>query len=156
MEKAILICGRLCCGKSTYTEKLKKERRAAVLSCDDLMLALFPEQLGDSHEEFSKKAQGYLLERAADLLGLGVPVILEWGFWTRESRRQADAFFRGRGFETEWHYLSLDRETWRGFIEKRNREGAKNAYYVDENLIKKCEALFEPPAENEMDIVVRF
>ena len=81
--KAILICGKICCGKSTYTETLRRERHAAVLSCDDLTLALFDEHLGNDHERVTQKAQSYLLQRARELLKLGVPVILEWGFCTK-------------------------------------------------------------------------
>lgn len=150
--KAILICGKICCGKTTYTQQLKQERGATVLSCDELMLALFPEQLGDRHEEISQKAQAYLFQRAADLLELGVPVILEWGFWTKEGRRGAEEFFRSRGFETEWHYIEVPGETWKRLLEKRNQAASSDAYYVDPNLARKCEDLFEPPEPDEIDV----
>ena len=147
--KAILICGKICCGKSTYTETLRRERHAAVLSCDDLTLALFDEQLGNDHERVTQKAQSYLLQRARELLKLGVPVILEWGFWTKESRKSASRFFREQGFETEWHYLDISEEAWRRNIQKRNETGG--GYFVDENLMKKCEELFEAPGPEEID-----
>ncbi|HOV25823.1 MAG TPA: AAA family ATPase [Pseudobacteroides sp.] len=47
MAKIIIMCGKICSGKSTYSQKLKKEINAVVLSCDELMLSLFDEQLGD-------------------------------------------------------------------------------------------------------------
>ncbi len=150
--KAILLCGKLCCGKSLYTEALRKERGAMVLSCDELMLRLFPAQLGDWHEMIAGKAQMYLLHRAAELLELSVPVILDWGFWSAEKRRNVDAFFRERGFETEWHYIHVDDETWARLVQKRNNAGPDNAYFVDENLLQKCTALFEEPAREEIDI----
>lgn len=150
MAKAILICGKLCCGKSTYTKKLLEKQPAMVLSCDDLMLSLLPEQLGVLHEEVSRKAQEYLFARAAELLALGVTVILEWGFWQKESRRQAEEFFRGRGFETEWHYIRVTDEEWRRRIEKRNAEAPAGVYQVDENLVEKCRALFEEPDPEEV------
>lgn len=155
MPKAILICGKLCSGKSFYTEKLRKEKRAAVLSCDELMLALFPEQLGDRHEEISARVQAYLFHLAEELLSAGNSVILEWGFWTKESRRAAEEFFRSRGFETEWHYIQVSEETWRKNIEKRNGAGSPDAYTVDQNLAEKCAALFEPPEPGKMDVWVK-
>lgn len=150
--KAILVCGKLCCGKSFYTEKLRKERGAAVLSCDELMLRLLPPQLGELHNEVSKRAQGYLLDKAAELLALGVPVILEWGFWTRASRQAAEKFFRGRGVETEWHHIHVDDETWARLIKKRNGSGNADSYFVDENLLSKCTSLFEEPTREEIDV----
>lgn len=151
--KAILICGKLCCGKSTYTEKLRRERKAAVLSCDDLTLALFDERLGNDHERVTQKAQAYLFRQAASFLETGIPVILEWGFWTKESREQAERFFRERGFETEWHYLEISDETWRKNIAKRNGSDS-GSYFVDEGLAEKCASLFEPPLSEEIDVWV--
>lgn len=149
MAKAILICGKLCCGKSTYVKALLEQRKAMVLSCDDLMLALLPEQLGALHEEVSQKAQAYLFAQAAELLSLGVDVILEWGFWQKESRRAAEAFFRSRGFETEWHYIQVTDEEWRRRIAHRSAEAPSDAYRVDQGLMEKCQALFEEPSPAE-------
>lgn len=149
MAKAVMICGKLCCGKSTYVKALLKKRRAVVLSCDELMLSLLPEQLGALHDEVSQKAQAYLFARAAELLSLGIDVILEWGFWQKESRRAAEAFFRSRGFETEWHYLDISDEEWRRRIARRNAEAPPDAYRVDEGLIEKCQTLFEKPSPEE-------
>lgn len=150
--KAMLICGKICSGKTTYCERLSKEQNAAVLSCDELVLQLFGERLGDRHEEITGKAQRYLLAQAAKLLELGVNIILEWGFWSHESRRNAEKFFKSRGFETEWYYIEVSDEEWRRRIEKRNREADGQAYFVDDAIAEKCNALFEPPLPEEIDI----
>ena len=47
MAKLVLICGKLCCGKTTYAKRLAKEIQAVRLSCDDIMLSLFGKDLGD-------------------------------------------------------------------------------------------------------------
>lgn len=49
--RPILLCGRICAGKTTYAKRLGKTRGAVCLSCDELMLALFGQQLGDRHDE---------------------------------------------------------------------------------------------------------
>ncbi len=149
--KVILICGKICCGKSTYTEMLRREKRAVVLSYDELTLALFDEFLGDSHERVTQKAQTYLFQKAAELLEVDIPVILEWGFWTKESRTEASRFFRERGFETEWHYIDISEQAWRRNIQKRNQAQTDGAYFVDENLARKCTELFEVPGPEEID-----
>ena len=41
MAKVIMMCGRICCGKSTYARRLRTEINAAVLSIDEIMLAVF-------------------------------------------------------------------------------------------------------------------
>ena len=152
--KAILICGKLCCGKSTLAAALLRENRAAALSCDQLTLALFPQGLGEGHDDLAARARQYLLDRAADLLALGVDVLLDWGFWTRESRRETERFFRDRGFETRWHYIQIDDDEWRRRVAKRNQEAPAGAYAADEGLIAKCQALFEPPEPGELPMIL--
>ena len=49
MPKVILICGRICCGKTTYSKKLCAERNAVLLSVDEIMLSLFDQCCGDMH-----------------------------------------------------------------------------------------------------------
>lgn len=151
--KAILVCGKICCGKSTYVTHLCQEHPAAVLSCDELTLSLFDEFLGEKHDEITGKAQSYLFQKAVELLALGVDVILEWGFWTKASRVSAETFFRDRGFETEWHYIEVSDEVWRQSIEKRNAVG-KGSYFVDDGLAEKCADLFQAPDREEMDVWV--
>ena len=44
-----LLCGKTGSGKSTFARTWQAERGAALLSVDELMLALFPEYLGEAH-----------------------------------------------------------------------------------------------------------
>ena len=85
MAEVILICGKICSGKSTWAEALCRESGALCLSVDELMLALLPERLGDLHDEVAARAQGYLLRQAARIARAGVPVVLDWGFWARRA-----------------------------------------------------------------------
>lgn len=153
--KAILISGRICCGKTSYAEKLRLENRAALLSCDEITLALFDEQIGENHDEIVGRTEAYLFEKAVELIGIGVSVIFDWGFWTREERDYATAFFRGRGIETEWHYVAVSDDTWRKYLMKRNSAvlaGGKKFYLIDDAVADKFNAMFEAPAREEIDI----
>ena len=142
----------LCSGKSTYAAKLSTEKSAPVLSCDGLMLAMFDERLGNDHERISAKAQAYLFYLAMQHAKLGIPVILDWGFWTKQSRLEANRFFREHEIPVEWHYVEVSDEMWRHNIEKRNASHTPGTYFVDENLMKKCLSRFEAPQREEMDI----
>lgn len=48
MPKVLIMCGKICSGKSTYAEKLKLENKAVILSVDELTLALFENQAGEN------------------------------------------------------------------------------------------------------------
>ena len=150
--KVILICGLLCSGKSTYAAELSKQEKAPVLSCDALMLAMFDERLGDDHERVSAKAQTYLFDLAVQHAKLGIPVILDWGFWTEQSRGNANRFFAEHNIPVEWHFVEVTDEMWRHNIEKRNAARTPGTYYVDEGLMQKCLSRFEPPERGKMDV----
>lgn len=84
MAKCIMICGRICSGKSTYAMSLWKENDAIILSIDELMLSLFGKDVGEQHDAYVAKTEKYLLEKSLQIIEVGVNVIFDWGFWTKE------------------------------------------------------------------------
>lgn len=157
MAKVIMMCGKICSGKSTYSENLKKEISAVVLSCDDLMLSLFDEQLGDKHNEIVEKCITYLVNLAQDIIRANTNVILDLGFWTKENRKNMIEFLKSKNIEVEMHYIKVDEKTWGNQIEKRNllkQEGKVKCYYVDENMKELFGKIFEEPGEDEDYIII--
>lgn len=155
MAKVIMICGKICSGKSTYSEKLRKENKAVVLSVDEITLALFEQSVGEKHDEYVAKLEKYLFEKSLDIVSVGVDVILDWGFWTKEERDFAREFYSSRDIRYEFHYIDVSDETWGRRLNKRNKEilaGEVEAYYVDANLKEKVESIFECPDKNKIDV----
>lgn len=158
MAKVILICGKLCCGKSTYAEKLRLENKAVVLSVDEIMLSIFGQHCGDKHDEYTEKIQKYLFCKSLEFVESGIDVILDWGFWQKEKRDAAKDFYMSRNIECELHYIDIGDDTWKARLDKRNNAvlaGETNAYFVDENLAVKFKACFEMPEEDEVDVWVK-
>ena len=157
MAAVYLICGKLCCGKSTYAKQLKETHRAVVLSADEIMLAVFGLYAGERHDEYAANVRAYLFEKSLELIQADVSVILDWGFWTKAARCEAKAFYQSRGIECELHYLDINDEVWQARINQRNQSvlaGRTTAYIVDGALAAKFEARFEPPDRDEADVWV--
>lgn len=155
MAKVIMICGRLCSGKTTYARTLMEAGNAALLSIDEIMLAMFGQHCGDMHEEYAARAEKFLLAKAPEFIEAGVDVILDWGFWREEQRRRVRALFEARGIECRMHVIHIDDAEWKKRIEKRNADvisGKTAAYYVDENLARKFEGLYEEPEDGAADV----
>ena len=154
MPRVMMTCGKICCGKTTYARKLQEAGNAVILSIDEAMLTLFPEGAGQMHDTLALRTEQYLLGLSLQVLQTGADVILDWGLWTREQRDRIRAFYRNHGnTETELHYLRVEPEEWHRRIEKRNGQTPDGfAYYVDEGLLRKAEALFQEPAAEEVDI----
>ena len=68
MAKVILICGKICCGKTTYSQKLCSENNAVLLSVDEITLALFGQHCGDKHDEYVERTEKYLLSKSLELI----------------------------------------------------------------------------------------
>ena len=157
MAKAILLCGKICSGKTTYAKELIRERCAVNLSVDEIMLSLIGMYAGEMHDEYARRTREYLLEKSLDLLSSGIDVILDWGFWTRDGRKEAKEFYTSRGISCEMIHIKPDDEVWQQRIAKRNSEienGRTDAYYIDENLAAKFASRFEEPSSDEVDMVV--
>lgn len=145
-----LLCGKICSGKSTYAKKLHQETNGIILSCDDLMLSIFDEHLGSKHEEIVDKCKEYLYTLATHIAQSGYNVILDMGFWSKIERDTIKTRFRSLNIQTKLHYVYVDDKTQLLQIKQRNSQSNGNCYYVDENLLEKCNNLFEPPTFEEL------
>lgn len=153
--KVILLCGKLCAGKTTYARRIAPEIGAVILSVDEIMLALFGQHLGDDHDRVAALTRDYLYRKSLEILESGISVILDWGFWTRDDRIATRAFYESRGLSCELHYIDVSRDRWEANIAARNALVEVNptaAYYVDENLLSKLEGRFESPGVEEIDL----
>jgi len=158
MAKVILICGKICSGKTTYAQKLCRTLPAVLLSVDELMLTMFGQHAGEKHDLYAACSRSFLLEKSLDLLRCNVDVVIDWGFWTEAGRREVKDFYTEHKFPHEFHYIDIDEETWLLRLDKRNQDvldGKTKAYFVDENLALKFKSRFEAPGDNEIDVWIK-
>ncbi len=155
MAKIILICGKICSGKTTYAKYLIKNHPAVLLSVDEITVALFGTDAGKNHDSIVEKTQEYLFQKSLEIIETGIDVILDWGFWTEEERCSATAFYKKHNITFEWHYLDASDDTLNQNLEKRNLEiktRERQFYYFDNELANKFWGMFEIPAKDKMDV----
>ncbi|MCM1226272.1 MAG: ATP-binding protein [Clostridium sp.] len=156
MKRVILICGKICSGKSYYAKQLKKTEKAVILSTDETTYDLINNEQGEFYNTFANRVNMYLRKKAVEIVNAGATVILDWGFWTKESRRDISEFLKSNNIPYEWHYVDVNEDKWKRQIKERN-EKIKNGqnsldFYVDEGLLNKLLSLFEEPSKADMDI----
>lgn len=155
MADVILICGRICSGKSFYTKGLAEKMSAVVLSCDEVSADIFHHSEGENFDAIAADIKRYLHKIAARIVKAGGKVILDWGFWTKKERREVSEYYAGLGISCEWHYISIPDDEWQRNIELRNAAvlaGETTDFYVDDGLMKKLLAGFENPERDEIDV----
>lgn len=158
MPKVLIMCGKICSGKSTYAEKLKLENKAVILSVDELTLALFENQAGEKIDFYVEKLKEYFLKKSLDIVEAGADVILDWGFWTKKERDYAREFYDSRNISYQFYYMNVGIDEWKKRILKRNQEIKSEqleAYPIDKGLLSKVERMFEEPDRKELkDMII--
>lgn len=156
MAKIIAVCGKICSGKTYYAHQIREREHAVLLSVDEVTGTLFGNDLGDRHDEMTRRIRDYLQQKAFELVRAGCTVILDWGFWQAADRRRFSEACRNAAVPCEWHYIDVDDPTWRRQIDGRNAriQAGKGGsdYDLDEGLMAKLLSLWEAPSRDDIDV----
>lgn len=159
MAKVILVCGKICSGKSYYSNQIKESLIAVVISPDEATYELINNEQGEFYNIFSKRLNNYLTKKVFEIVKAGANVIFERGLWTKEERVKIIKYYKDRNVECELHYVCVDDETWNKNIEERNKrikdgKGGSD-FYLDEGLKNKLLSKWEEPKEDEVDVIYK-
>lgn len=150
MATLYLICGLPGSGKTTLSRQLESTLPALRLCPDEWIAALLadPEDIAerDRLRDPIEKIQWNIAKRA---LALGVDVVLEFGFWSREERlafrREAEAL----GARVELRYLEVSRDELWNRLAMRNENLPPGTFRVSQAELYEFWDWFEPPAPDE-------
>jgi predicted kinase len=150
--RLILICGLPGAGKTTLARALAAEVSAVRLSPDEWKHALGIDYY-DEDGRVRLEAQLWVL--AQELLGLGMNVILEHGFWARSERDELRGAARAMGVPVELRYLpaSVD-ELWRR-LAVRNQEARPGTAPIARDDLERWAQQFEAPSAEELALFDR-
>ena len=159
MAKVILVCGKICSGKSYYSKSIKDSLYAVIISPDEATYELINNEQGEFYNIFSERLGKYLTKKVGEIAQAGANVIFERGLWTKEDREKTVKYYKDKHIDCEIHYVSVDDETWKKNIAERNKrveDGLGGSdFYLDEGLMKKLESFWEEPTEDEIDVLYK-
>lgn len=159
MGKVIIVCGKICSGKSYYSKKLKKETNAVIISPDEATYELINNEQGEFYNIFSERLNKYLTKKVGEIALAGANVIFERGLWSSKDRKEIKEYYEKKNIECEIHYVYVDDETWKQNIKERNQRildgKGESDFYLDEGLMKKLESKWEEPLEDEYDFIYK-
>ena len=159
MGKVILVCGKICSGKSHYSKVIKESLNAVIISPDEATYELINNVQGEFYNVFSERLNKYLTRKVGEIAQAGANVIFERGLWTRKEREQIVKYYKDNDIDCEIHYVCVDDETWKQNIAERNQRvldgNGGSDFYLDEGLMKKLEFKWEEPTEDEVDVIYK-
>ncbi len=153
VAEILLLCGKVGSGKTFYADRLDSSGRFFKLSCDDLMLSLFDLCPGpEKHSDMLSRCKKYLAGVALRLLNAGKNVVLDYGFWTVQERRETGCFFSSAGHKVCIIYFDTDEKTAGKNLETRNaflKNTGERGYIIDAGMKSLFDSRFEEPLPEE-------
>jgi predicted kinase len=139
-------------GKTTLARKLEKKYSALRLTPDEWHIRLFGQDMDEQdHDGRHDLVESLLWDVAARVLVLGVPVILDFGFWGRSERDDFRARAAELGADLKIHYLDVPEEVLLERLAFRNAQLPPFTFPLPETKLKEWILLFEPPSPEELE-----
>ena len=159
MAKVIVLCGKICSGKSHYSKAIKESLNAVIISPDEATYELINNEQGEFYNVFSERLNKYLTRKVGEIAKAGANVIFERGLWSHKDRKEIREYYKKYGIDCEIHYVCVDDETWKQNIQERNKKilagNGGSDFYLDEGLMTKLESLWEEPTADEIDVIYK-
>lgn len=135
--RLFVLCGLPGAGKTTRAKELALMHDAVRFSPDEWMTDLWDRELR------------MLIERnmwqvAQQLLAAGVPVVVDFGSWSRSERDELREGARALGAPVELHYMDAPLDELARRVQLRNREGITRIH------LEEWAALIEVPDADEL------
>ena len=127
MAKLLCICGKIGCGKTYYANRLKEQEHAVILSTDEVTYDLTNNQQGEGYDEFARRVNLYLRKKAVEIVNAGCTVILDWGFWTKENRKEIKRYGVSNYGDSQRRYLLCGSSSGCGIGTGRRQAGINHS-----------------------------
>jgi adenylate kinase family enzyme len=147
----IFFCGKMGAGKSTKSKEISITNNAVLLSEDEWLSVLYPEQISsfDDYIKFSALLRPLIKAHVQKILLTGTDVILDFPDNTLKQRAWLKKITSEINANHQLIYLNIDDKTCINQIAKRRLEQPERAVFDTEKMFHHVTKYFEPPAEGE-------
>lgn len=151
-----LICGFIGSGKTTFAKKLEEKTGAVRITKDEWSIRFIGNDPAiDGYAQWDRKIISLSRDVAFQLAKKGIDVIMDEGFWEKETRaemrKRADAI----GAKVVMYYLETPIKTIRERVLERNNTLTKDSFKISRELLDTYFLQWEPPTQDEEFILIK-
>jgi predicted kinase len=152
-HKGILIffCGKMGSGKSTLSRKMSEELNAILLSEDEWLSTIYPEEIQnfDDYIKYSRRLKPLLKTHVRNILKAGLSVVMDFPANTINQRVWFKEIFLFENIPHKLIYLDVDDKTCLEGIRKRRQTNPERAQFDTEDVFQHVTSFFQPPSPDE-------
>ncbi|HYE89059.1 MAG TPA: ATP-binding protein [Vicinamibacterales bacterium] len=154
--KLYFFCGKMASGKSTLARELAVREHAVLFSQDAWIDALYPGAVVNvaTYLEYSGRINRLLAPHVIELLGRGLPVVLDFPGNTRNQRAWFRSIVDAAGADHELHVLDTPDAICRAQLRSRSARLPPGTPWTTDADFDLISSHFQPPAEEERFTVI--
>jgi len=147
----IFFCGKMGAGKSTLAKQLTRESHAILLSEDEWLKVLFPEEINNFEDylKYSSRLKPLMKRHVRDILNAGKSVIMDFPGNTVNQRKWFKDICVENNLPHKLIYLDMSDAQCLKQLKKRNISNPERAHFDTEAVFNQITHYFQPPMEDE-------
>ncbi|WP_191556629.1 AAA family ATPase [Metabacillus idriensis] len=144
-------CGKMGAGKSTESKRLATDKRAVLLSEDEWLSSLYPNQIEsfEDYKRFSLQLKPLVKKHVQNILCVGTDVVMDFPGNTQKLREWFLTMAAEVHADHQLIYLNLSDEKCLSQIAQRRKEQPERAVFDTEAVFHYVTSFFEAPDASE-------
>lgn len=144
-------CGKMGAGKSTKSKQLAIDKQAVLLSEDEWLSSLYPNQITsfDDYLKFSVQLNPLVKKLVQNLLSVGIDVVMDFPGNTLKQRKWLLDIASEVNASHQLIFLNLNNEQCLRQIAQRRNEQPERAAFDNEAVFIQVTNFFEAPEASE-------
>ncbi len=151
-------CGKMGAGKSTKSKHLAQEKQAVLLSEDEWLSSLYPNQITsfEDYLTFSMQLKPLVKKHVQNILCVGTDVVMDFPANTLKLRKWFLHIALEVNAPHELIYLHLEDEQCLRQIAQRRKEQPERAAFDTEEMFNHLTRFFEAPKASEGLTIIEY
>jgi predicted kinase len=147
----VFFCGKMGSGKSTLSRKISQELNAILLSEDDWLSVLYPEEIKNFEDylKYANRLKPLLKTHIRSILNSGISVVMDFPANTRNQRAWFKDIFLAEGISHRLIYLEVDDKTCLKQIAQRRETNPERSLFDTEEVFYHVTSFFQQPSADE-------